>query len=159
MTVKSDFQQYHGRRIQEVFYENGIHLIEEMRVGKHRRIDLGTADGKYGIEIKSGVADLKSGCGLNQEAFAYPYLVIPEKNLVQAIGTLYVKGMNRTGVICIADDDTYFMAKAAKCDYKKSSETTYLDELYGLNDEIERLFYKHRAMRYMKVLYYDTEEV
>ena len=159
MIVKSDFQRYHGRRLQEAFSEIGIHLIEEMQVGKHGRIDLGTADGKYGIEIKSGVTDLKSGCGLNQEAFAYPYLVIPEKNLVQAIGHLYVKGMNRTGVICITDDDKFFMAKAAKCDCEKSSATTYLDELYGLNDEIERMFYKHRAMRYMKVFYCDTKEV
>lgn len=153
--MNSYFQEKHSKVLKEIFSSEGVYFIEELQVGRHNRIDLGTMDQKYGIEIKSGVVDLKSGCGLNQEAFAFPYIVIPEKNLVQAIGWLYVNGMNRTGVICIDDNDKYFMAKAARCDCKKSPKLNYLDELFGFSDEVMRLFYRHRAMKYMDVIYCD----
>ena len=74
---------------------NGITLYDEMPVTEGRRttkrIDLGTPDYRYGIEIKSGTVDLKSGCGLNQEKFIYPYVLIHVKCLAQATPFFGVK--------------------------------------------------------------------
>lgn len=98
MQITSDFQRYYSCGLIEVFKD--IPFIPELRIGKGR-IDLGTKDGKYGIEIKSSVGDLKSGCGLNQENFEYGYVACPENVICQAIGYLYLCDMKHSGVLML----------------------------------------------------------
>ena len=101
MQITSDFQRYYSDGLMQVF--KGIDFVPELRIG-NKRIDLGTQDGEYGIEIKSSHSDLKSGSGLNQEEFEYGYVACPKDLVCYAIGWLYVNGMEKTGVLLIERD-------------------------------------------------------
>lgn len=130
----SDFQNYHASRLKEAFYEFAT-FIDEMPT-KQGRIDLGTVDMKYGIEIKSSVGDLKSGYGLNQEEFAYPYVLVPQKCVTQALGWLQQQFMYRTGVICICDSGGYRMYKKATPTVGICKSVGVLEVISGWGDEI-----------------------
>ena len=135
----SYFQDYHSKIIKDIFSE--LELQDEMPVGK-KRVDLGTLDYRYGIEIKSGHGDLKSGCGLNQCKFSYGYIICPEKLVPYAIGYLYLKGMQETGVIGIDDNNNYLMFKPASFNThtmeSMSSHEFVWNGLSGGMDEISR---------------------
>ena len=149
--MRSYFQERHGNRLAKGFAEAcGLHFYEELPLGK-RRIDLGTDDHQFGIEIKSSVADLKSGCGLNQELFEYGYVVAPMNIACQVIGHLYMCGMENTGFIGITDDDKYTLVKPAKAngDVKVIGKSEYdmiFDCLCGATDKIANLFYENNAI-------------
>lgn len=145
--MSSDFQEYHSGVLMDLFKQGcDLQFVEEFSVGKHR-IDLGTSDYRYGIEIKSSVGDLKSGCGLNQENFEFGYVVAPLSIACQVIGYLYMCGMENTGFIAIANDK-YTMVKPAiaNINSKFNGNISVFDSLIGSADEIARLFYEHNGM-------------
>ena len=136
-STKSWFETHHSNKIQGLLKEEIALTFKEQMTVATGSIDLGTEDYQYGIEIKSSVADLKSGCGLNQEEFEYPYLLIAERHLIQAVGWLYVCGMERTGVICTTNDnEAYHLSKFA-------IPRSY--SAIGSRDKIARLFQEHNA--------------
>ena len=146
--MSSDFQEYHSNFLIELFSEGcDLRFFEEMPVGKHR-IDLGTNDYRYGIEIKSNVGDLKSGCGLNQENFAFGYVVAPLNIACQVIGYLYMRGMENTGFIGITNDDKYTLVKPATMNIRSrgSDKFSVFDQICGSADKIAHLFYEHNAI-------------
>lgn len=114
----SIWQDKNAINLKRIFKGFGIDLLEELRVPgdtpkQYPRIDLGTPDFKYGIEIKSSRVDLRSGFGLNQEKFAYGYVVCPMEITDVVIGHLYLRGFHSTGVID-TDGDTYWIVKPAR---------------------------------------------
>lgn len=110
----SNYQDKHARFMITIFDYLGIELCEELNIpGTTHRIDLGSRDFKYGIEIKSGSADFATGCGTNQEYFAYGYLLCSDHFSAPAIGRLYQKGMFHTGVI-VWDGYYYRIIKPAR---------------------------------------------
>lgn len=146
--MNSDFQEYHSNFLKELFSEGcDLRFFEEMSVGKHR-IDLGTSDYCYGIEIKSSIGDLKSGCGLNQENFAFGYVVAPLNIACQVIGYLYMCGMENTGFIGITNDDKYTLVKPAILNTRSKGSKNFnvIASLIGSADKIAHLFYEHNAI-------------
>lgn len=115
MHITSDFQRYYSDGLMQVFKD--IAFVPELRIG-NKRIDLGTQDGEYGIEIKSCHADLKSGYGLNQEEFEYGYVACPKDLVCYAIGWLYVNGMEKTGVLML-EKNAVSLIKPAVWNYEK----------------------------------------
>ena len=141
--AKSSFQEWHSTRLKIGFYETkGIQFIEEMVLPDRRRVDLCTRSRKYGIEIKSGVGDLKSGNGLNVNDFEYAYVVIPEKCVNHAIGYLYTTNRFQAGVIGIDEDNHYYLAKCAQANLD-SGVGDIFDSLCSASDEIAHLFYEY----------------
>ena len=150
-SMKSYFQQHHGDQLARIFAEACELLFYEEMTIEGGRIDLGTDDNQYGIEIKSSVGDLKSGCGLNQEFFEFGYVAAPLKIACQVIGYLYMCCMDNTGFIGITDDDRYCLVKPAKANTNvkvigKSEHTMVMDVLCGASDKIAHLFYERNAI-------------
>lgn len=143
--ANSRFQDYHGDALKRIFREHlGIDFISEMPCGDGCRIDLGTSDMKYGIEIKSNITDLKSGYGLNQDKFCWGYVVAPRQLMCQTVGYLYMRGMERAGVIGIAEDDSYYLAKPAH-GKPGIGQVSVSAIICDIGDEIQRLFYEKDA--------------
>lgn len=138
MTIRSDFQRYYSDGLMEVFKD--IPFVPELNVGRCR-IDLGTQDGVYGIEIKSSVSDLKSGNGLNQENFEYGYVACPRNILCQTIGYLYLCGMEHSGVLMV-EKNCVAMIKPAVWNSEKCRENPLPVMKRFINcDEIARILY------------------
>lgn len=135
MHITSDFQRCYSNNLMEVFKE--IPFVPELRVGK-KRIDLGTQDGQYGIEIKSCHSDLKSGAGLNQEEFEYGYVACPKELVCYAIGYLYVNGMKKTGVLLI-EHDGVSLIKPAIWNHEKCRTRPIIYIKQYFSDEITRI--------------------
>ena len=134
----SEWQNFHSENLYNIFSSFGIELYAELHIHKNLsrsvRIDLGSKDFKYGVEIKSGMGDLKTGCGLNQELFAYGYVVCPEKIAPYVIGYLFLNDMNYTGVISW-DGERYEFLKPARFNPNSFCEHMNLaEELLSLGD-------------------------
>lgn len=147
---RSEYQDYWDCTLRYLF--NGeddkpyIPFVSELHirhVAGNKTIDLGTQNMEYGIEIKSGVGDLKSGCGLNQNNFKYGYVLIPEKCECQCIGYLFIKGMRNTGVIVSTEKNKIHLVKPAYANATKNGEN--LDRFFTYADKIASEFYKHNA--------------
>lgn len=139
--MKSDFQKVVSMELIALFYKTAnIIFYEEQKCGRNgQRIDLGTLDGRFGIEIKRNTVDLKSGCGLNQEKYTFGYVCAPLKIAHQVIGYLYMNGMEHTGVIAIDDDGDYTLVKNAL------PNKSFLGG-YFITNEIERVFVDNNAI-------------
>ena len=116
--IKPWFLRKYGALLNDEMYVEGIYRKAPWNNGVYRvpgskRIDLGTSDFKYGIEIKKTVADFNSGCGLNQERFAYGYVLCPRRIAAPIIGHLYLQGFSYTGLISVDDDDHFEILKPA----------------------------------------------
>lgn len=139
--MKSNFQRVVSMELIALFYKTANIIFREEQVCgcNGQRIDLGTDDGRFGIEIKSNTVDLKSGCGLNQEKYTFGYVCAPLKIAHQVIGYLYMKGMENTGVIAIDNDGDYTLIKGA-------SPNKGLPCDYFITNQIERVFFDNGAI-------------
>lgn len=155
----SDFQERCSTLIKPWFLkEFGIALFDEMDVGPvwdkyrgrkgygRRSIDLGTTDFKYGIEIKKSMADARTGYGLNQESFAYGYVLCPDRIVEPMIGHLYIGGYSCTGVITISDNDEFEIVKPAR--YNHNSCYTPKEYPHPLTQEFEEIGMWHAKNLY-----------
>lgn len=136
----SEFQLFHQNRFINFGNAIGINFIPEMWLPGGRYVNLGTKDRKYGIEIKSGTGDLKTGYGLNVDDFEFSYIAIPEKFVNQAIGYSYINGHDKCGVIAILNNNRYSLAKAAKANLNSPS-AHFLDLCISSADEIQHTFW------------------
>ena len=103
------------RYIEQSFLATFPFLTNEHQQGRCRCDLGGTFDGmSYGIEVKTSVADMNTGYGLNQEKYDFGYLAVPKRLVKYAIGHLHINGYYKTGVIAVDEkNNSYQVVKNA----------------------------------------------
>lgn len=148
---RSYWQDLVAEKVISLFDIFGIELIEEFGFfddEEHlRRVDLGSGDFKYGIEIKSGKADLKTGYGLNQESFAYGYVICPEKIVDTVIGYLYINDYHHTGVLAFTDEKKIICYKSASYNSLTPYGDKHKDDIADIYMNVGDIMWLAKVMR------------
>lgn len=124
---KSEFQEYAFERLKETIkgasdFKQEFLITDDKHVHRWCDIVFVYRGFTYGIEAKSGHADLSTGYGLNMEnkAFAFGYIIVPNNRgyVKKANRVLKDRGFEYTGIM-VVDEDALIIAKPAMINRKR----------------------------------------